>query len=75
MNSAPRSTTAPANGTDHTRPPTRSRASTTSTSAPARASASAAASPANPAPTTITRTTTRYSGSIVQLGRFAIAFR
>src|SRR5690348_1584994 len=56
MNSAPRSAVAPANGTDHTRPPTRSRASKTSTSAPASHSSSAAASPAKPAPTTITFT-------------------
>src|ERR1700753_2613787 len=56
MNSAPRSTTAPSpNGTDQTRPPTRSRASSTVTSAPRARSASAAASPAKPAPTTTTR--------------------
>src|SRR5262245_1270842 len=56
MNSAPRSTTAPSpNGTDHTRPPTRSRASSTVTSAPPALRASAAARPANPAPMTQTR--------------------
>src|ERR1700742_1723243 len=56
MNSAPRSTTAPSpNGTDQTRPPTRSRASSTVTSAPPARSASAAARPAKPAPTTTTR--------------------
>ena len=54
MNSAPRSTTLPANGTDQTLPPTRSRASSTVTSMPAARNSSAAASPANPAPTTTT---------------------
>src|SRR4051794_34269629 len=58
MNSAPRSTIAPSpNGTDQTRPPTRSRASSTVTLAPPARSASAAARPAKPAPTTTTRVT------------------
>src|SRR5690242_8641530 len=56
MNSAPRSTTAPSpNGTDQTRPPTRSRASRIVTSAPPLRRVSAAARPANPAPITHTR--------------------
>src|SRR5262245_20496776 len=56
MNSAPRSITAPSpNGTDQTRPPTRSRASNTVTSAPPVRRASAAARPAKPAPMTPTR--------------------
>src|SRR6187397_302750 len=56
MNSAPRSTTPPFGiRWLHTRPPTRSRASSTSTSRPAAASLPAAARPANPAPTTATR--------------------
>ena len=54
MNSAPLSTTPPANGTDQTLPPTRSRASSTVTSMPPARSASAAARPASPAPTTTT---------------------
>src|SRR5947209_15974231 len=66
MNSAPRSTTPPANGSDHTRPPTRSRASNTVTSRPARASSSAAASPAKPAPTTTTRRSSPL-GSLLRL--------
>src|SRR5256885_461417 len=43
---------------DHTRPPTRSRASSTTTSQPRWVSCHAAISPAKPAPTTTTRTST-----------------
>src|ERR671921_2237998 len=52
MNSPPLSTIAPLGSlSDHTRPPTRARASITSTWKPAEISRSAAARPANPAPT------------------------
>ncbi len=54
-NSAPRSTVpSPWNCSDHTRPPTRSVASSTVTSIPSCVSASAAVRPARPAPITIT---------------------
>lgn len=56
MNSAPYSTGCgrPSSSADHTRPPTRSRASTTCTSRPTRSSVRAAINPARPAPITMT---------------------
>ena len=73
MNSAPISTTAPlASRWDHTRPPTRSRASSTITSAPPRCSASAAANPASPAPTTATR---RIGGDRTRVGASSMPTR
>src|SRR4051794_9881110 len=65
MNSPPRSTGTPLPiVVDHTRPPTRSRASSTVADAPPASNARAAASPAYPAPITITCTATpRFAGS------------
>ena len=56
MNSAPSSMGAGRSGSlrVHTRPPTRSRASSSRTERPAAASSAAAASPAAPAPITMT---------------------
>ena len=72
----PRSTTPPANGTDHTRPPTRSPPRHVDLGTGPRG-AYAAARPANPAPTTITarQRRDRYSALMFQLGRLWIAFR
>src|SRR4051812_29567865 len=74
MNSAPISTTAPLRRRcDHTRPPTRSRASRTTTSWPPRTSPVAAASPAGPAPTTATRRIDSLMSAIVWFGAMIVS--